>query len=367
MSTTLTPTLSQPETPASKAQAIRCVDCDVHQSVGLGNFREYMPQPFKRMAESGCAPGHLGLYNPIGVTRPDTIEADGKPAASKPDGLARMLLDPYGIDIALLTGGVYGFSSHPDPDYAAAVCTAYNTYMIEHWLPKDPRFRLAINVATQDPLLAAREIERVGAHPGVIGVVISSATQHPLGQRMYHPMYAAAEKMGLPFCLHPGAEGTGITNAPTAAGYPTRYLEWHTGISCTFQAHLVSMVCEGVFQKFPELKVVLVEGGVSWLAPLLWRFDKNWKALRSTVPWLTRPPSETIQGRVFMTTQPIEEPPEHRQLKQLFEMFDAEKMLLYSSDFPHWDGDTPDFVVRGFSETFKRRVLAENAIELFGL
>jgi predicted TIM-barrel fold metal-dependent hydrolase len=48
-------------------------------------------------------------------------------------------------------------------------------------------------------------------------------------------------------------------------------------------------------------------------------------------------------------------------------MFDAEKMLLYSSDFPHWDGDTPDFVVRGFSETFKRRVLAENAIELFGL
>jgi predicted TIM-barrel fold metal-dependent hydrolase len=99
----------------------------------------------------------------------------------------------------------------------------------------------------------------------------------------------------------------------------------------------------------------------------LWRFDKNWKALRSTVPWLTRPPSELIRGRIFMTTQPIEEPPVHAHLKQLFEMFDAEHMLLFSSDFPHWDGDTPDFALRGFSESFKQRVRAGNAIELFGL
>jgi len=359
--------LLEPQAVTEKATAIRVVDCDVHNAVGLGQLREYLPQPFKRMAECGCSPGHLGLHNPIGVTRHDTIDPDGKPAAGKPDGIGRMLLDPYGIDIALLTGGVYGFSTHPDPDYAAAVCSAYNSYMIEHWLPKDPRFRLAINVATQDPALAAQEIERVGSQPGVVAVMISSAAQHPLGQRMYHPLFAACEKMDLPLCLHPGSEGTCISAAPTAAGYPTRYLEWHTGISCTFQAHLVSIVCEGVLQKYPGLKVVLVEGGVSWLPPLLWRFDKNWKALRSTVPWLTEPPSKTIQNRVFMTTQPIEEPGDHRQLKQLFEMFDAEKMLLFSSDFPHWDGDTPDFAVRGFSEQFKRRVLAENAIELFGL
>ncbi|MCW8129231.1 MAG: amidohydrolase [Planctomycetota bacterium] len=356
---------AQPKT--EKASAIRVVDCDVHQLVGLAQCREYLPQPFKRMAESGCAPGHLGLHNPIGVVRSDLVESDGKNAASKPDGIGRTLLDPYGIDIALLTGGVYGFSTHPDPDYAAAVCSAYNSYMIEHWLPKDPRFRMAINVATQDAALAAEEIARVGSHPGVCAALISSATQHPLGQRMYHPLFAACEKYDLPLCLHPGSEGTCISNPPTAAGYPTRYLEWHTGISCTFQAHLVSLVCEGVFQKFPGLKIVLVEGGVSWLPPLMWRLDKNWKALRSTVPWITRAPSEIIQERVFMTTQPIEEPPEHRQLKQLFEMFDAEKMLLFSSDYPHWDGDTPDFAVRGFPESFKRRVLAENAVELFGL
>lgn len=357
------------ETPANpaKAQAIRCVDCDVHNSVGLAQIAKYLPPAFKRMADANCMQGHLGLYNPIGVIRSDTIEADGRPAASKPEGIARMLLEPYGIDVALLTGGFYSMSSHPDPDYAAAVCSAYNTYMIENWLPRDPRFRLAMIVATQDPILAAREIERVGSHSGVSAVMISSAQQHPLGQRMYHPIYAAAEKIGLPLCLHPGNEGTGISSAPTAAGYPTRYLEWHTGIIATFQAHLVSMVCEGIFQKFPELKVVFVEGGVSWLVPLMWRFDKDWKALRSTVPWLEKSPSETIRGRLFLTTQPIEEPEDHRHLKQLFEMFDAEHMLLFSSDFPHWDGDTPDFALRGFSETFKRRVLAENAVELFGL
>jgi len=128
---------------------------------------------------------------------------------------------------------------------------------------------------------------------------------------------------------------------------------------------LVSLVVEGVFQKFPTLKYVFVEGGVAWLPAIMWRLDKNWKALRSTTPWLTRPPSEIIQDHIKLTTQPIEEPEEINHFRQVLEMFDAEKMLMFSSDYPHWDGDTPDFTLRQLPADMRDAVMYRNALEVF--
>jgi len=112
---------------------------------------------------------------------------------------------------------------------------------------------------------------------------------------------------------------------------------------------------------------VLIEGGVSWLPPLLWRFDKNYKALRQTTPWLARPPSEYVQEHVRLPTQPMEEPDNPEHLRQILRMFDADRMLMFSSDFPHWDGDTPDFVGRGIPPELRSRVMSETARELYGL
>jgi uncharacterized protein len=135
----------------------------------------------------------------------------------------------------------------------------------------------------------------------------------------------------------------------------------------SYMAHLISMVTEGVFQKFPTLKLVLIEGGVSWLPPLLWRFDKNWRSLRQTTPWLERPPSEIVTEHVLLTTQPLEEPGEAAHFQRMLEMFDAGRMLMFSTDFPHWDGDTPDFAARAFPPELRRRVMSETARELYGL
>lgn len=130
---------------------------------------------------------------------------------------------------------------------------------------------------------------------------------------------------------------------------------------------LVSLVVEGVFQKFPTLKYVFVEGGVAWLPAIMWRLDKNWKALRSTTPWLTRPPSEIIRDHIMLTTQPIEEPDDINHFRQVLEMFDAEKMLMFSSDYPHWDGDTPDFALRQLPSEMRDAVMYGNALEVFGI
>lgn len=349
-------------------ERFKVIDVDVHNEQNDSDLVPYLPEPWKsRVARSGLGTIGSGYYSPVGVMRRDAIPAGGGKAGSDPDLMIKQLVERYDVEYAVLTGVIYNISATHDPDFAAAVCSAYNDYLIAEWLSKNKAFKGAMAVATQDPLLAAREIDRIGGHPDIVEVIISSAARAPLGQRMYHPIYEAAERNGLPVAIHPGAEGAGSSTAPTAAGYPTWYIEWHTCLSQTFMAHLVSMVCEGVFEKFPRLKVVLVEGGIAWLPHIMWRLDKNYNALRPTVPWLKRRPSEYIRDHCYLSTQPIEEPDNPQHLVDLFNMVDAENMIMYSSDYPHWDFDPPTGILRKLSAEAKRKVFYENARNLYNL
>ncbi len=98
--------------------------------------------------------------------------------------------------------------------------SAHNDVIIHDWLGADPRLRASMVVSPADPELAAREIRRVGSHPGIVQVLMPSASRIPYGQRFFHPIYAAACEQGLPVAVHPGSEGTGTSGPPTAAGYP---------------------------------------------------------------------------------------------------------------------------------------------------
>ncbi|MDQ1912639.1 amidohydrolase family protein [Paenibacillus sp. GD4] len=349
-------------------ESFKIIDADVHNEQSDAALVPYLPEPWRsRVASTGIGYAGSGYYSPVGVMKKDAIPPSGAKAGSEPDLLIQQLVEGYDLEYAILTGVVYNISSTHDPDYAAAICSAYNDFLIAEWLGKHRAFKGAMAVATQDPLLAAKEIDRVGGHPDIVEVIIAGAARGPLGGRFYHPIYEAAERNGLPLAIHPGAEGGGSSNVPTAAGYPTRYIEWHTCLSQTFMAHLVSMVCEGVFEKFPNLKVVFVEGGIAWLPHLMWRLDKNYKALRSTVPWLKKLPSQYIREHCYLTTQPIEEPDNPQHLIDLFNMIDAENMILYSSDYPHWDFDAPNMILRRLNPEAKRKIFYENAKQLYKL
>ena len=132
-------------------------------------------------------------------------------------------------------------------------------------------------------------------------------------------------------------------------------------------SHLVSMIAEGVFVKYPNTRFVMNEFGVAWLPFLLWRMDMEWRAARDDVPWLTRRPSEYVREFVRFSTQPLEEPDDPRDLVTLLELIDGDDLLLFSSDYPHWDFDNPTYALRAFPESSKRKILFDNARDFFRL
>jgi uncharacterized protein len=342
----------------------RLIDTDVHQS--LPSLAPYLPRHWRdRWVAIGLGAG-TGYVNPRGVLRRDTVSPRGGEPAADPTFVVEDHLDRYGVDHAVLTGP-FVLPLGTDPDYLNAVATAVNDATAEHWLSADPRFRGSVLINSDDPAAAVREIERVGDRPEVVQVLMAATTRQPCGQRRYHPIYEAAEAHGLPVALHPGAEGAGTAGAPTPVGYPSRYLEWHTLLPLTAMAQVTSLVCEGVFERFPRLRVVVVEGGLAWLPHLMWRLDKNFKALRDTVPWLTRAPSDYLREHVRFTTQPVEEPDDPDQLVQVLTMIDAGRTVMFSSDYPHWDNDNPRLLFRRLDPAVRDRIMAGTAAELYGL
>jgi uncharacterized protein len=126
-------------------------------------------------------------------------------------------------------------------------------------------------------------------------------------------------------------------------------------------------VFEGVFERFPKLKVVLIEGGFAWMPALCWRMDKHWERMRAETPQLKRPPSDYVRAQCWFTTQPIEEPDDPAHLAEVIDWIGWDR-LMFSSDYPHWDFDDPRQVF-GFQLTAeqKAKVFRDNAKALYRL
>lgn len=349
----------------------RIIDTDVHNAFAdiRAELRPYLSRHWQVYAERhGIVVPSTGYVSPVGVQREDARTPSGGMAGSDPAFLITDHLDRYGIDTAILTGShVLGLSVHPDPDWGNAIATAYNQNLANRWLSHSDRFRGSIVVNHSDPAAAAKEIHRCAPDKRFVQVLMASGSSRLLGQRFFHPIYEAAAEHGLPVAIHPGTEGSGTSGDPTPAGRPTRYFEWHNIIPLNFMGHINSLVCEGVFEKFPALRFVAIEGGLTWLPSLLWRMDKNYKGLRAETPWLKRLPSDYVREHIFLTTQPIEETDRPEQFLQVLEMINAPKNILFSSDYPHWDFDNPLMAFPPLPRETKQRIFHDNAAALYRL
>jgi predicted TIM-barrel fold metal-dependent hydrolase len=191
-----------------------------------------------------------------------------------------------------------------------------------------------------------------------------SRTSEALGRRRYWPIYEAAVEAGLPVGIHVfGYSGW----AATSSGWPSFYIEEMTEHATSSQALVTSFVMEGVFERYPDLKVVLIESGFGWLPALGWRLDRNWKRMRDEVPHVRRAPSEYIREHIWVTTQPMEETETPEHLIDLMNWIGLDR-IMFSSDYPHWDFDDPFMAMpSGLSDEQRRRVYAGNAKALYRL
>jgi len=379
----MTELLDKPADPEVAASRYELIDCDVHPIMrgGMADLRPYLSRPAQRRLgldqrrslstigtrEAVSVPRNMLYVNTSGVLRDDARAPDGSAPGADPAFTAEQLLDGNGIDRAVLIGGeVLGLGAMPDPDAAAMISSAYNDWLAATWLAADNRYRGYLVVGPQDPVLAAGEIRRAAQDERFVGVFLP-LTNILMGQRHYYPIYDAAAEIGLPVAVHPNSgEGIFRTSPPMAGGTPTYYVEWHSGLSQIFQANVISLICHGVFERFPGLRVIITEGGLAWVPDVMWRLDKNVKGLRDEVPWMKRLPSEYLVDHVRFTTQPMPEPRRRSHLHTLLEIVRAERTLMFSSDYPHWDFDDPRHVLTTLPAEIGDRVKAQNAIETYG-
>jgi predicted TIM-barrel fold metal-dependent hydrolase len=122
--------------------------------------------------------------------RYDAIPPGGGHPGSDYALMREQLLDRYNLDYAILNGEeAIEISTLANPHYASALARACNDWMLERWLPRDARFKGSLVVAPQDPVGAAQEIRRMGSHPDLVQVLVSSGAQRPYGDPFYHPIW----------------------------------------------------------------------------------------------------------------------------------------------------------------------------------
>ncbi len=253
----------------------------------------------------------------------------------------------------------------PQPEYAAALARAYNAWMIEEWTSGDTRLLGCLVACPQDPEDTVRQIEKYHQDPGIVGVYLPCAGLDPLwGHQKYRPMFEAAQDADLPVMLHAVTVVSPVYPFNNH-GYQTELGRHATSHTFSVIANLVDMVTMGMMVRYPRLRIAVTEAGISWMPFLMNRLDKEYLERRREVPYLTERPSHYLE-RVYLATQPIEEPERLGDIVKLVELYRGEDRTMFASDWPHHDFDHPMKLNQvPFSQDVKRKIFGENALEFF--
>ncbi len=348
------------------------IDCDIHPArrsdAELAPFIERKWLEHAREFGLGRRMGYQsGVAYPKSqpnAARRDAFPPEGGPPGSSLSFMQSQHLDANGVRFGILNPINNVGQGMRNLDLAAAFARASNDWQLAEWTGKDARLRASVVISYEDPVASVAEIERCAGDRSFAQVLLLSRTGEPLGQRRYWPIYEAAAAAGLPVGIH----AFGYGGWPmTPGGWPSYYIEEMTGHALSAQSQLISLLLEGVFERIPKLRVVLIEAGFAWAASLLWRLDKHVSRFFRELPHLKRLPSEYAREKVWWTTQPMDEPERHRHIVETIGWLGWDR-LLFATDYPHWDFDHPDSVLpSGGSEAERKKLFRDNAAALYGL
>lgn len=340
------------------------IDTDVHESfAGVKDLVPYLPQPYRDWIAQGAWRGFsqpFAYTSPGNGNRADVKNPDGSAAVSDPAMIRAQVLDALDVTKAVLTGYFYPTMLKMQYDLGSAMAAAYNDMVVEKWLSFDPRFVGSIQVNARDPQMAAREIDRMAAHPQMVQVMLPVVDDIAYGHPQYRPIFEAADRNDLVVAFH----HTVMAQGPYGMGLT--YMERHTLIPLAIMGQVISIILNGVFDAFPKLRFIVLEGGFTWLPHVMWRMDREYRQGRIEAPWIGKLPSQHARERLRLATQPSEDLTDDQFLK-VVDLIGTEDLLVFATDYPHFDFDSPAAAVpASLPQGLREKILWRNAATLYG-
>jgi uncharacterized protein len=349
---------------------IQVIDTDVHvEPRAFEELIPYLNAPWRDRAIKDRVPFRRpGFTTFDGGARKDAKPEEGD-TGSDPELVGQQLFVDDPIDYAILLPWSFrGLTV--DPALDTALAGAVNRWLADTWLSKyntEGRYIGSITVAVDEPLAAATEIEKWAEHPGFRQVMISHYGPRPFGHPMYDPIWAAAARHRLPVSVHFRGGATQPLGW-TATGPLQYFVEYHSLVApMAYATHMASWICNGVLDRHPEMKVLFLEGGFLWYRPFIDRLERHWRMTGQELS-ARKTPMQYVRDHFRFASQPIEESPDPRQIATLFEEANAAELLMFSSDYPHYDYDPPSRALpRSLGGEVRKRIMSENARKFFDL
>lgn len=282
------------------------------------------------------------------------------------------LLDAEGIDAAVLytTVGLLWEAELDDAELSQAYTRAYNRWICE-FCADSARLIPTAHLSLSDPGAAAAELERAvgeGARGGYVAPFTHAG--RPLGHPDNDPVFSTAQDLGVPLAIHPTFEPQWTKGTRMGAWENVRQLRLLAAVTASdgVRHQFTTLFDYGVFDRFPTLKVVVLESGGGWIGYWLDRIDAVYghTFIGTRVP-LERKPSDYFRDRVWISCDPDE-----RTIASLAERFGADRFM-WASDFPHAD-HTPEYLrdLEELAAMFpdggpRQQFLGDNCRELFGI
>ena len=328
---------------------------------GDGHVRE----PMARLRE---------LLGPLGkrasLFQGDTFDRQlcntlGQYPNSPADQLRDMDMDAIDVMVMYATAGL-SIGVIPDDNYAAALATAYNTAVSEFCQANPERLKFVALLAPQQRDKSVAELRRAVTELGAVGVMLPTHVplRPDMGHEWWDPIYGEAERLGVNVAFHHRS----VHGEATDQRFHN-FITVHTvGHPVEQMISLTSVIMGGVVERFPKLSFAFLEGGVGWVPYWMDRMDEEWeKRGKVEAPYLTKAPSEYVKGGSIYFGVECEEKTIPDGVR-----WGLEDTLLYSSDYPHWDGDWPHTVASArerddLSEDVRRKMLHDNAARFYKL
>ena len=331
------------------------IDADGHIVEKETDMRTYLPEPHcKRSGSLLPSDGQDSLMG----GRLGGLEDNDLPTRIRD-------MDTEGIGISVLFPTTsFRVSQTSERDYATAYCRAYNNFIADV-CKTNPRLKaiglLPFQNIIYDSETVIGELRRAIGDLGLVAIAVScQGLKEHLGSPIYWPIYAELERLGVPLCVH-------NRHAPPVENIFDSLLFKHAvGRPIMTAIQFAGLMYGGVPEKFPRLNVAFLECGVGWLPYWVERLDEEYEKRAPEAPLLKGKPSEYLKnGHWFCSTEPDE-----RELPHVIDNFGAD-MILFASDYPHWDGLFPRAVSTlrertDISEKSKQKILSDNAKRFYG-